>query len=95
MSKEIPTDSLADFRTDKRVLLLAALAVPIGVIGAFVAKALFWLIALITNLAFFHRFSVVTVTPQESHLGVWLIAVPVVGCLVIGLMARDGSEQIR
>ncbi len=95
MSKEIPTDLLADFRTDKRVLLLAVLAVPIGVIGAFVAKALLWLIALITNLAFFHRFSVAAVTPQESHLGAWLIGVPVVGALIIGLMARYGSEKIR
>ena len=31
--------------------------VPIGVISALVAKALLWLIAVITNLAFFHRFS--------------------------------------
>jgi H+/Cl- antiporter ClcA/predicted transcriptional regulator len=95
VSKEIPADLLADFRTNKRVLLLAALAVPIGIIGALVAKALFWLIALITNLAFFHRFSVAAVTPQESHLGYWLIAVPVVGALIIGLMARYGSEKIR
>jgi len=94
LSPSVP-DSLADFRTDKRVLLLAALAVPIGAIGAVVAKALLWLIALITNLAFFHRWSALAVTPQESHLGFWIIAVPVVGALLIGLMARYGSEKIR
>lgn len=88
-------DTLADFRTDKRVLLLAALAVPIGAIGALVAKALLWLIALITNLAFFHHISTGASTPQESHLGYWIIIVPVIGALIIGLMARFGSEKIR
>jgi len=51
-------DGLSDFRTNRRVLWLAALAVPIGVIAALVAKALLWLIAVITNLVFlsgFHR----------------------------------------
>jgi CIC family chloride channel protein len=86
---------LSDFRADKRMLLLAALALPVGVISAVVAKALLWLIALITNLAFFGRFSLSAVTPQEHHLGFWVIAVPVVGALIIGLMARYGSEKIR
>jgi CIC family chloride channel protein len=88
-------DGLADFRTDKRVLVLAALAVPIGVISALVAKALLWLIAVITNLAFFHRFSVANALPQDNHLGFWVVVVPVVGALVIGLMARYGSDKIR
>jgi len=48
-----------------------------------------------TNLAFFHRFSAAAVTPQDSSLGPWVIAIPVLGALVIGLMARYGSEKIR
>src|SRR5262245_55081308 len=96
MSKNHGTkDVLADFRTDKRMLLLAALALPIGAISAVVAKALLWLIALITNLAFFQRLSTTPVTPQEHHLGWLVILVPVVGALIIGLMARYGSEKIR
>ena len=86
-------DSLSDFRTDKRMLLLAALALPVGAISALVAKALIWLIAVITNLAFYLRFSAAPVTPEGNHLGYWVIAVPVVGALVIGLMARYGSER--
>ncbi len=86
---------LGDFRTDRRVLVLCALAVPIGIIGGFVAKALLWLIAVITNLAFFLRFSAAPVTPQESHIGWWTIAIPVIGALAIGVMARYGSEKIR
>ncbi len=90
-----PDDGLADFRTDRRVLLLSGLAVPIGAIGALVAKALLWLIAVITNAAFFHRWSAAAVVPQDHQLGWWVIAVPVAGALVIGLMARYGSEKIR
>src|SRR5690348_1831192 len=90
-----PEDKLADFRTDKRMLVLAAMAVPIGAISAVVAKALLWLIAIITNLAFFHQWTSSAATPQHHHLGYWVIAVPVSGALVIGLMARYGSEKIR
>ena len=86
---------LGDFRTDRRMLLLVALAVPVGVISALVAKALLWLIAEITNLVFFQRFSPVLGSLQHNHLGVWVILAPVVGALIIGLMARYGSEKIR
>src|SRR5438045_6265949 len=88
-------DHLADFRTDRRVLLLCALAVPIGLIGALVAKALIWLIAVFTNLAFFLRFSAAPSLPSEHHLGAWMVLVPVIGGLLLGLMARYGSETIR
>lgn len=77
------------------MLLLSALAVPIGAISSVVAKALLALIAIITNAAFFHRFSAATALPQQHHLGYWVVLVPVVGALVIGLMARYGSEKIR
>jgi CIC family chloride channel protein len=88
-------DTLSDFSTDKRVLLLCLMAVPIGAIGAVVAKALLWLIAAITNAAFFLKWSSQPVTPETNHLGAWVIIVPVVGSLIIGLMARFGSEKIR
>lgn len=86
---------LADFSTDRRVLLLAAMAAIVGVISSFVAYALLWLIAGITNLAFYHRFSALPAVPQGNHLGYWVVAVPVAGALIIGLMARFGSEKIR
>ena len=89
------TDALSDFSTDRRVLLLCLLAIPIGAIGAFVAKFLLWLIAIITNAAFFLRWSSLPVTPETNHLGLWVILVPVLGSLVIGFMARYGSEKIR
>jgi len=88
-------DILADFTTDRRVLLLCALALPIGVAAALVAKALIWLIAVITNAAFFLRFSAEPVTLAGHHFGWWGVVVPSIGGLLIGLMARYGSEKIR
>jgi chloride channel protein, CIC family len=86
---------LGDFRTDARMLVLSALAVFVGVISALVAKALLWLIAEITNLVFFQRFSPVLGSLEHNHLGAWVILAPVVGAIIIGLMARYGSERIR
>jgi chloride channel protein, CIC family len=88
-------DTLADFTTDRRVLVLSAMALVVGAIGAVVAYALVWLIAVITNLAYYQRFSHAFVSPAGHHLGAWSVLVPVVGGLIIGVMARFGSEKIR
>jgi H+/Cl- antiporter ClcA/predicted transcriptional regulator len=88
-------DELSDFSTNRRVLLLSAMALVIGAISALVAYALLWLIAAITNLAFYQRLTAAPAVPQGNHLGLWVVLVPVAGALVIGLMARFGSEKIR
>ena len=88
-------DRLADYSTDRRVLILSSAAVAIGAVGALVAYGLIWLIAVITNLAYYGRFSSQFVSPAGNALGVWSIAVPVVGGLIIGAMARWGSPKIR
>jgi len=77
------------------MLLLIGLALPIGAISAVVAKALLWLIAVITNYVFFQQYDPVLHPLTNHHLGMWVIAAPVVGALIIGLMARYGSEKIR
>src|SRR6202020_1016989 len=46
-------------------------------------------------LFYFGRFSTALVSPSGNHLGWWAVLVPVAGSLVIGLMARYGSERIR
>ena len=88
-------DQLADFTRDKRILLLSGMAVIIGAISAVVAWCLVWLIGVITNLSFYHRFSAEFQSPSGNHLGYWLVIVPVVGGLIIGFAARYGSEKIR
>jgi chloride channel protein, CIC family len=88
-------DRLADFTRDKRLIVLSMMAVVIGATSAVVADALVWLIAVITNFAFYQRFSSVFQSPEHHTLGYFVIIVPVIGGLVIGLLARYGSDKIR
>jgi H+/Cl- antiporter ClcA len=87
--------SLGDFTTTWRVLLLSCLASGIGVFSAYIALALLRLIGLFTNLFFFQRWDTTLVSPAGHTLGLFVVFVPVVGALIIGLMARYGSERIR
>jgi chloride channel protein, CIC family len=86
---------LGDFTTTPRVVLLSLLAVAVGVVSAFVALALLRLIGLFTNLFFFQRWSTELVSPSGNHLGPFVVIVPIIGALIIGLLARYGSERIR
>jgi H+/Cl- antiporter ClcA/CBS domain-containing protein len=88
-------ERLGDFTATPRLVPIAALAVGIGVLATFVAAALLALIALFTNLFFFQRFSIAAASPAAHGLGALGVLVPVVGCLLIGVMARYGSERIR
>ncbi len=88
-------DRLADFTRDVRVIPLSAMALVIGVISAFVAYALVWLIAVITNISYYHRFSSAFISPDRDPLRWWSVLVPIAGGLIIGAMARYGSEKIR
>ena len=87
---------LGDFSLDRRVIKITALALPIGVIGAGLAFGLLRLIGLITNLVFYQRWTASWWRPGRHRPppAVVLLA-PVAGGLVVGLMARFGSERIR
>jgi CIC family chloride channel protein len=80
---------------DARALRVSALAVGLAVLSALVAQLLTRLIGLCTNLAFYGRWSTAFVAPAGHHLGAWVIVVPVVGGVLVGLMARYGSKAIR
>ena len=87
---------LGDFSVTPRMLLIAALAVPVGAVSAVVAWALLKLIGLITNAVFYNRLDTRLVAPGTGHHSpVVVLLAPIVGGLVIGLMARYGSEKIR
>ena len=90
-----PAGTLRDFTTTWRVLPITGLAVVIGVLSAYVAVALLKLINFFTNLFFFQRLTDAPALPGNSHLGIWLVAVPVIGGLIVGLIARFGSDKIR
>src|SRR5580692_9063414 len=88
-------DRLGDFTTSPRMLRIAAMAAIVGAIGAVVAWILVRLIEGITALAYFHDLSAIGKPPSANTLGLWAILVPVGGALIIGLIARFGSEKIR
>jgi chloride channel protein, CIC family len=89
------TVPLGDFSADKRLLLLTPMAALIGIVGALVAYALVWLIGGITNLVYYQRLSAHLVSPADNRLGFVAVLIPIIGGLLIGLMARYGSEKIR
>src|SRR5262249_46365193 len=80
---------------DKRVLLISALAVAVAVAAGLIAQGLILLIGLITNLSFYGRVAAEFVSPAGNHLGVLVVLVPVAGGVVVGFMARYGSQAIR
>jgi len=77
------------------VIPIAIAAVLIGTVTAYIAWALLRLISLFTNVFYFGRWSASPVSPAANHLGPWAVLIPVLGSLIIGLMARYGSERIR
>jgi chloride channel protein, CIC family len=89
------TAGLADFTTTTRVLVLTGIAVLIGAVSACLAMGLVRLIGLFTHLFYYHQLSATLVSPADAHPGAWAIAIPVFGGLIVGLMARYGSDRIR
>jgi CIC family chloride channel protein len=87
--------ALGDFTTTPRMIAISVVAIGIGAVSAYVAKGLLALIGLFTNLFFFQRWDTTLVAPVGHHLGPFVILVPVVGAVIIGFMARYGSERIR
>jgi H+/Cl- antiporter ClcA/CBS domain-containing protein len=89
------SDLRRDFAADARLLGIAAAAAVIGALSTIAASALLQLIQLFTHLFFFHSWSRAAISPARNTLGLWVIPVPIAGALIIGLMARFGSEKIR
>jgi len=88
-------EELGDFTVAPRALWITLLAIPIGAGGACFALILLRLIALFTNLSYYGRFSTATASPAGHHLGWLAVFVPVLGAILVGFMARYGSDRIR
>src|SRR5258708_9920847 len=94
MGKVIPakkhSSELGDFTATPRLLTVSGLAIGIGILSAFVALGLLKLIGLFSNLFFYHRLGTALVSPSGHHLGIFVVVVPVVDGLIIGVIARYG-----
>jgi chloride channel protein, CIC family len=95
MSKHVAHESQGDFTVTPRVLILSLLAIAIGLLSTGVAFVLLRLISLFTNLFYFQRWSTAAASPAQNTLGVYSVLVPIVGALIVGLIARYGSERVR
>ncbi|ABF41951.1 Cl- channel, voltage gated [Candidatus Koribacter versatilis Ellin345] len=90
-----PAGQLAAESSEFRIHLVSFLAAIIGTAAGFVAWLLYHLIGFFTNVAFYHTISFTFHSPRNHQLGLWVILVPVVGGLIVGVMAKYGSSKIR
>ncbi len=97
LNTDIEPDTLErnDTPVTKRVFFLSIQAIINAIIIGIIAKLLVGLISLITNLSFYGKFSFADNGPAGNHLGVFVILIPVIGALIVGIMARFGSAAIR
>jgi len=79
----------------KSLLRISFLSVLIAIFISFIAKFLVYLIDLFTNIAFHGTFSIAPSSPANHEYGIWVIFIPVIGGLIVGLMALYGSKAIR
>ena len=84
-----------DFAPDSRLIRLSAFALIIGLVSSLGAVVLLGAIRLFTNLFYFQTLSFIARSPADNRLGLAAAIVPAIGGLLVGLMARFGSEQIR
>lgn len=84
-----------DFTPNPRLILLSGFAIVIGVISTAGAALLLAAIRFFTNLFFFQTLSFAARSPAGNHLGLAVLVVPAVGGLIVGVMARFGSDKIR
>src|SRR6266849_951596 len=78
-----------------RMVLVSFLSAGVGLVAGVVAYALYKLIGLFTNLFFFHRLSADFTSVRFHHLGPWVILIPVIGGIIVGIMARYGTSKIK
>src|SRR5579863_10227488 len=78
-----------------RLGYISLLAGLVGVAAGFIAYILYDLIGLFTNLSYYHTWSFHFRSPEGNTLGYWVILIPVVGGLIVGFMAKYGSEKIK
>jgi CIC family chloride channel protein len=78
-----------------RMVLVSLLAAGIGLIAGGIAFLLYRLIGLLTNIFFYGRFVADFTSARYNHLGLWVIPIPVIGGLIVGVMAKYGSSKIK
>lgn len=82
-------------KNKRRIFIISLIAVGVAIGVCFISKFLVLLINLITNISFHGIFSLKHGSPVDNSLGYFVIVIPVIGGLIVGLMALYGSKAIR
>ncbi len=93
--EQTPADTSIPQEAKFRTGLVSLLAALIGLLAGVIAYLLYNLIGLFTNVFFYHRVSFAFISARNNHLGLMVILTPVIGGIVVGIMARYGSDKIR
>ncbi|SDE18733.1 H+/Cl-antiporter ClcA [Mucilaginibacter pineti] len=88
-------NSKNNWATKKRLLFISCLSIAVAVAISLIAKALIYLINLVTNISFYGLFEFGFHSPAGNHLGLLVIIIPAIGGILVGLMAVYGSKAIR
>ncbi|MGH7090662.1 MAG: chloride channel protein, partial [Stellaceae bacterium] len=86
---------LGDFTTDRRVLFITLIALVVGTVGVASGWFLLQLIRLVTNISYFGLLTTAVLDLGRTPWGYLAVFIPVGGSLIVGLMARYGTEKIR
>ncbi|TZF82314.1 chloride channel protein [Pedobacter sp. BS3] len=92
---DTPDDSRKSFFLKKRLVQISFMCVVVAAAISLIAKFLVSLINLITNISFYGSFDLAFHSPADNHLGAWVIIIPAIGGILVGLMALYGSKAIR
>jgi CIC family chloride channel protein len=90
-----PAAALRDYSANSRILYTSSLAAGLGAVSAVLAWMLLEMIALCTNLFYFQEWSFVDKDPWQAGRHWWLILMPVLGGLIVGVIARYLSPRVR
>lgn len=80
---------------EPEVIKICGFALLVGFIGGLVAQGLLELIYLFTNLFFYGRASFAITNPAFNHLGWWVILVPPIGGLLVGIMVHFWEPTLK
>lgn len=95
LASEMPDEGERRVIQKKRLVRISVISVSVAIAVSFIARVLVSLINLVTNIAFYGTFSLAFRSPAYNHLGYWVIIIPAIGGILVGIMALYGSKAIR
>ena len=95
LNKTEPESSKNTVIYKRRLVRISLLCISVAILVSVIAKILIYLIDLVTNIAFYGKFDLEFNSPANNELGLWVIIIPAIGGILVGLMALYGSKAIR